>query len=272
MPVFAWTMLILAGMIIFAFPAVILATVIARTGARLRLAVFRCGEGGDPLLWQHLFWFFGHPEVYIIFLPAARHGVHDHPDDGRNALGRLPADRRRFDRHGVFSFGLWVHPHVHHRHPGNVARLLLGGQHGGGAVPSGIQVFAWIATIAAGKLRWSTPSLFVLGFIFIFTLGGLTGVMVAMVPFDWQAHDTLLRRGAFPLRARSAGWCFRCLPPSITGRRRSAAARCRSGSGKWAFWLMFSGFNVAFFPMHITGLMGMPGASAPTPTSWNGAS
>ena len=118
------------------------------------------------------------------------------------------------------------------------------------SMPSGIQVFAWIATIAAGRLRFATPSLFVLGFLFIFTLGGLTGVMVAMVPFDWQAHDTyfvvahfhyvLVGGMVFPLFAAFYYWA-----PAFS--RRALSERL----GKWAFWLMFVGFNVAFLPMHL---------------------
>ncbi len=125
------------------------------------------------------------------------------------------------------------------------------------SLPSGIQVFAWIATIAAGRLRFATPSLFVLGFLFIFTLGGLTGVMVAMVPFDWQAHDTyfvvahfhyvLVGGMVFPLFAALYYWA-----PAFS--RHALSERL----GSWAFWLMFVGFNVAFLPMHLTGLMGMP--------------
>jgi cytochrome c oxidase subunit I+III len=125
------------------------------------------------------------------------------------------------------------------------------------SLPSGIQVFAWIATIASGRLTFSTPSLFVLGFLFIFTLGGLTGVMVAMVPFDWQAHDTyfvvahlhyvLVGGMVFPLFAAIYYWA-----PAFSGRALSERL------GRWTFGLMFIGFNVAFFPMHIAGLAGMP--------------
>ena len=138
------------------------------------------------------------------------------------------------------------------------------------AIPSGIQVFAWIATIAAGRLRLATPSLFVLGFLFIFTLGGLTGVMVAMVPFDWQVHDTyfvvahfhyvLVGGMVFPLFGAFYYWA-----PAFSGRALSERL------GKVTFGLMFIGFNVAFFPMHITGLMGMPRRvyTYPAVTEWN---
>jgi cytochrome c oxidase subunit I+III len=125
------------------------------------------------------------------------------------------------------------------------------------SLPSGIQVFAWIATIASGRLRFSTPSLFILGFLFIFTLGGLTGVMVAMVPFDWQVHDTyfvvahfhyvLVGGMVFPLFAALYYWAPAFSPYPLSERL-----------GRWAFALMFIGFNVAFFTMHITGLLGMP--------------
>ena len=157
---------------------------------------------------------------------------------------------------GFFSFGLWVH----HMFTTGIPALSLSFFSAASmavAMPSGIQVFAWIATIASGRLRSTTPSLFVLGFLFIFTLGGLTGVMVAMVPFDWQAHDTyfvvahfhyvLVGGMVFPLFAAFYYWA-----PAFS--RRALSERL----GRWTFWLMFVGFNVAFFPMHITGLMGMP--------------
>jgi cytochrome c oxidase subunit I+III len=157
---------------------------------------------------------------------------------------------------GFFSFGLWVH----HMFTTGIPALSLSFFSAASmavALPSGIQVFAWIATIASGRLRWTTPSLFVLGFLFIFTLGGLTGVMVAMVPFDWQAHDTyfvvahfhyvLVGGMVFPLFAAFYYWA-----PAFS--RRPLSERL----GRWTFWLMFAGFNIAFFPMHLSGLMGMP--------------
>ena len=126
------------------------------------------------------------------------------------------------------------------------------------AIPSGIQVFAWIATLAAGKMRLRTPTLFLLGFLFVFVLGGLTGVMVALVPFDGQAHDTyfivahlhyvLIGGMVFPLFAGHL----------LLAALRQQASRCPSALGRWVFGLMFAGVNVAFFPMHIAGLAGMP--------------
>jgi cytochrome c oxidase subunit I+III len=256
MPMFAWTMLIFAGMIVFAFPAVILATLLLELERAFGWPFFISARGGDALLWQHLFWFFGHPEVYIIFLPAAGMVSMIVP-----AMSGTPLVGYRYVvvaliATGFFSFGLWVH----HMFTTGIPALSLSFFSAASmavSLPSGIQIFAWIATIASGRLRWATPSLFVLGFLFIFTLGGLTGVMVAMVPFDWQAHDTyfvvahfhyvLVGGMVFPLFAAFYYWT-----PAFS--RLALSERL----GRWTFWLMFAGFNIAFSPMHISGLMGMP--------------
>ncbi len=256
LPMFAWTMLVFAGMIVFAFPAVILATIMLELERALGWPFFIPAKGGDALLWQHLFWFFGHPEVYIIFLPAAGMVSMIVPTMARTPLVAYNLIVVALIATGFFSFGLWVH----HMFTTGIPHLSLGFFSAASmavSLPSGIQVFAWIATIASGRLQWTTPSLFVLGFLFIFTLGGLTGVMVAMVPFDWQAHDSyfvvahfhyvLVGGMVFPLFAAFYYWT-----PAFS--RRALSERL----GRWTFWLMFIGFNVAFFPMHLAGLMGMP--------------
>ncbi len=256
MPIFAWTMLIFAGMIVFAFPAVILATIMLELERALGWPFFIAESGGDALLWQHLFWFFGHPEVYIIFLPAAGMVSMIVPTMARTPLIAHRLIVVALIATGFFSFGLWVH----HMFTTGIPALSLGFFSAASmavSIPSGIQVFAWIATIAAGRLRLTAASLFVLGFLAIFTLGGLTGVMVAMVPFDWQVHDTyfvvahfhyvLVGGMVFPLFAAFYYWA-----PAVS--RRALSERL----GKWAFWLIFIGFNVAFFPMHLAGLIGMP--------------
>jgi cytochrome c oxidase subunit I+III len=258
MPIFAWSMLIFAGMIIFAFPAVILATMLLEIERAFGWPFFSPAKGGDPLLWQHLFWFFGHPEVYIIFLPAAGLVSMIVPAMAQTPLVAYRLIVVALIATGFFSFGLWVH----HMFTTGIPALSLAFFSAASmavSLPSGIQVFAWIATIAAGReaFRITTPSLFVLGFLFIFVLGGLTGVMVAMVPFDWQVHDTyfvvahfhyvLIGGMVFPLFATFYYWT-----PMVS--RNALSERL----GRWVFWLMFIGFNVAFFPMHITGLYGMP--------------
>jgi cytochrome c oxidase subunit I+III len=258
MPIFAWTMLIFAAMIMFAFPAVILATILLELERAFGWPFFTAELGGDALLWQHLFWFFGHPEVYIIFLPAAGLVSMMIPTMAQTPLVGYRLIVVALIATGFFSFGLWVH----HMFTTGIPGLSLGFFSAASmavAIPSGIQVFAWIATMAAGRkrIRFTTPTLFILGFLFIFTLGGLTGVMVAMVPFDFQVHDTyfvvahfhyvLVGGMVFPLFATFYYWA-----PMVSHQQLSERL------GKWAFWLMFIGFNVAFFPMHITGLAGMP--------------
>jgi len=258
MPIFAWAMLIFAAMIVFAFPAVILATMLLEIERAFGWPFFSSELGGDSLLWQHLFWFFGHPEVYIIFLPAAGLVSMIIPTMARTPLVGYRLIVVALIATGFFSFGLWVHHMFTTGIPG-LSLAFFSAASMAVAIPSGLQVFSWIATIAAGRerLRMTVPSLFVLGFLFIFTLGGLTGVMVAVVPFDFQAHDSyfvvahfhyvLIGGMVFPLFATFYYWA-----PMVS--RKMLSERL----GKWAFWLMFIGFNVTFFPMHITGLAGMP--------------
>ncbi|MFC0010103.1 cytochrome c oxidase subunit I [Devosia nitrariae] len=258
MPIFAWAMLIFAAMIIFAFPAVILATMLLEIERAFGWPFFTAELGGDAVLWQHLFWFFGHPEVYIIFLPAAGLVSMMIPTMAQTPLVGYRLIVVALIATGFFSFGLWVH-HMFTTGIPALSLTFFSAASMAVAIPSGIQVFSWIATIAAGRerLRLTVPSLFILGFLFIFTLGGLTGVMVAIVPFDLQAHDSyfvvahfhyvLVGGMVFPLFATFYYWA-----PLVSSRMLSERL------GKWAFWLMFIGFNVAFFPMHITGLAGMP--------------
>jgi cytochrome c oxidase subunit I+III len=256
LPMFAWTMLIFAGMIVFAFPAVILATMMLELERALGWPFFLAAKGGDALLWQHLFWFFGHPEVYIIFLPAAGMVSMIVPTMARTPLVAYNLIVVALIATAFFSFGLWVH-HMFTTGIPALSLTFFSAASMAVSIPSGIQVFAWIATIASGRLQFTTPALFVLGFLFIFTLGGLTGVMVAMVPFDWQVHDTyfvvahfhyvLVGGMVFPLFAAFYYWA-----PAFS--RRALSERL----GKWTFWLMFIGFNVAFLPMHLTGILGMP--------------
>ena len=256
MPVFAWSMLVFAVMIVFAFPAIILATALLELERAFGWPFFDAAKGGDPVLWQHLFWFFGHPEVYIIFLPAA--GMMSMIVA---AMAKVPLVGYRLVviamlGTGFLSFGLWVH----HMFATGIPHLSLGFFEAASmavAIPSGIQLFAWIATLAKGKVEPNTPTLFILGTLFIFALGGLTGVMLAVVPFDWQAHDTyfvvahlhyvLIGGMVFPLFAGFYYW-------TPFASKRPLSERL----GRWVFGLTFVGLNVAFFPMHVTGLAGMP--------------
>jgi len=256
MPVYAWALLVFAVMIIFAFPAVILATLLLEFERAFDWPFFDATRGGAPLLWQHLFWFFGHPEVYIIFLPAAGMVSMIVPAMARTSLVGHRLVVLALVATGFLSFGLWVH----HMFATGIPQLSLAFFSAASmavAVPSGIQVFAWIATLAAGQVRWCTPTLFILGFLATFVIGGLTGVMVAVIPFDWQVHDTyfvvahlhyvLIGGMVFPLFAALYYW----MPYAS---RHPLSERL----GRWVFGLVFIGFHVAFFPMHVLGLAGMP--------------
>ncbi len=256
MPIFAWSMLVFAAMIIIGFPSIILGTLLLEMERALGWPFFDPTRGGDPLLWQHLFWFFGHPEVYIIFLPAS--GL---VSMMVAALSRVPLVGYRLIvlaliATGFISFGVWAH-HMFSVGMPTVAVGFFSAASMAVSVPAGIQVFSWIATLAAGKPRYNTPTLFLIGGLVIFVMGGLTGVMVAMVPFDWQVHDTyfivahlhyvLIGGMVFPVFAALYYWI-----PMMSSRPLSERL------GKWVFWLMFAGMHIAFLPMHLTGLMGMP--------------
>jgi len=208
------------------------------------------------VLFQHLFWFFGHPEVYIIFLPAA--GM---VSTIVSAFARRPpfgylALVLSLIAVGFLSFGLWVH-HMFATGLPKLGASFFTASSMMIAIPNGLQIFCWLATLWGRRPSFGTPLLFVLGFFFIFVAGGLTGVMLASVPLDQQVHDTyfvvahfhyvLIGGAVFPLLGAAYFWF-----PKITGRMMSERL------GRWHFWLAFIGFNAAFFPMHIVGLWGMP--------------
>ena len=255
-PLFVWAQLVTSFMIVFAMPAVMLASGLLASDRLIDTHFFNPAEGGDAILYQHLFWFFGHPEVYIIFIPG---------------LGFITPIVVAFARRKIFGyvlmvlalistafigFGLWVH-HMFATPIPQLGQSFFSAASMMIAIPTGVQIFCWIATLWGAKLNFKTPLLFVLGFFAIFILGGLTGVMLASVPLDLQLHDTffvvahlhyvLIGGAVFPLFGAFYYWF-----PKWTGRMLSEHA------GRWNFWLMFIGFNLVFFPMHHLGLIGMP--------------
>ncbi|WP_425613575.1 cbb3-type cytochrome c oxidase subunit I [Anatilimnocola sp. NA78] len=255
MPVYAWAWLVTALMIVFAFTTLFMATLLLELDHDLGTRFFNDQHGGNHLLWQHLFWFFGHPEVYIIFLPAT----------GVVSMIVCTFSRRLIGYTwivvaivvtGFLSFGLWVH-HMYTTGLPELSLYFFAGASLMIAIASGVQIFAWIGSLWGQRPQLVTPLLFVLGFVFIFVLGGLTGVMVAVVPFDWQVHDTyflvahfhyvLIGGAVFPILAGIYYWL-----PKFCGRVPSERW------GQVSFWLVFVGFNTSFFPMHILGLLGMP--------------
>jgi cytochrome c oxidase subunit 1 len=256
MPLFVWAMLVAAFMIIFAMPAVFLTSFALASDRLVSTHFFNVAEGGDPILYQHLFWFFGHPEVYIIFLPATGMvSTITAVFSRREAFGYL-ALVLSLVATGFIGFGLWVH----HMFTTNLPQL---GQSFFTAaslmivIPNGVQMFCWLATLWSGRLWFKPPLLFVLGFIAIFVLGGLSGVTLASVPIDLQAHDTyyvvahfhyvLIGGAVFPLLGAIHFWF-----PKVTGKRMNDRL------GVASFVVTFIGFNLTFFPMHLLGLRGMP--------------
>ena len=256
MPLYAWYVLVVGGMILFAFPPLIAGDFLFEMERAFDWPFFDVTRGGDPLLWQHLFWIFGHPEVYIIFLPAiallamiiptfAQRPIAGYSWIVLSALGT-----------GFLSFGLWVHHMFTTGLPG-VSLGFFSAASEAVAIPTGIQMFVFIATVMLGRVVRSVPMLFCLGALATFIVGGLTGVMIAVAPFDFQVHDTyfivahlhytLIGGMLFPVLA--GVWYFF---PFVTGKKLSRRL------GIWSFWLSFLGFNAAFLPMHLTGLLGMP--------------
>ena len=256
MPLFCWAMLVTSIMIVFAFTVLVVGTAMLELDRKELTRFFDPVHGGDPLLWQHVFWVFGHPEVYIMFVPAVGVMSHIVQTFSRRPVMSYTLMVLSIVATGILSFGLWVH----HMYTTGISPAALGVFAAVGmvvAIPSGVNIFGWIATIWAGKPVWRTPLLFALAAIVIFTIGGVSGVMVAATPFDFQAHDTyfvvahlhyvLFGGTIFPVFAGLYYWM-----PKFSGRMLGERL------GMWSAGLMFVGFNLAFMPMHWSGLEGMP--------------
>ena len=266
MPLMAWYMLVTAGMMIIGFPPLILGSILLELERAFDLPFFDPTRGGDPLLWQHLFWLFGHPEVYIIFLPAAGALSTIIPVFAQVPILGYRAIIAAIVALGFLSFGLWVH-HMFVVGIPHLALAFFSAASALVAVPTAVQIFAWLGTLALGRPRWDVPMLYVLGFFLVFVMGGLTGVMIAMVPFNTQAHDSyfivahlhyvLFGGFVFPMLAGLYYWL-----PHMTGRQSLYRLSVP------AFWLILIGFNLTFFLMHLTGLMGMPRRIATYPSNW----
>jgi cytochrome c oxidase subunit I+III len=256
MPIFVWAMLVQSLMVIFSLPSVMLGSLMLATDRLIGTHFFNYGEGGDVLLWQHLFWFFGHPEVYIIFVPALGMLSTMLVTFTRRQIFGYPAVVLANIATGFIGFGVWVH----HMFATGIPQL-AGGFFTAASVlitiPTGVQFFCWIATMMGGSIRLTTPMLFCLGFFGVFMIGGVTGVMLASVPLDLQLHDTffvvahlhyvLIGGAVFPLLGAVHYWF-----PKLTGRLLGERL------GRWTFATFFIGFNLVFFPLHVLGLRGMP--------------
>ncbi|MFI7427682.1 cytochrome c oxidase subunit I [Micromonospora sp. NPDC049836] len=255
-PLFVWAIVATAFMVIFALPALNLDNAMLFLDRRFGTHFFDPGAGGNVLLWQHLFWIFGHPDVYIIVMPALGIVSAVLPAFTRRAVVGYPLIVLAIVSIAIISFGVWVHhmfatglPQLSYSFFSAASTIIT--------IPSGIQIFAWLATMVLGRLVLRVPLLFVIGFIVTFVLGGLTGTMFALTAFDQQVTDSyfvvahfhyvLIGGAVFPMLAGIYYWL-----PKITGRMY------HEGLGRWAFWLVLAGMHLTFFPMHLYGLFGMP--------------
>ena len=270
MPILLWEKLVLSFMVIFAMPAVMVVSTLLLLDRLIGTQFFNPAEGGDVLLYQHLFWFFGHPEVYIIFLPGASIISTLVPVFSRRHIFGYTPIVISVVATGFLSFSVWVHHMFATGIPlmsesfFTAATLMI-------VMPTAVQFFCWLATIWHGRLQFRLPMLWVFGFFFVFLIGGLSGVMLASVPVDLQVHDSyfvtahfhyvLIGGALFPMFAGLYYWM-----PKFTGRMMNETL------GKWHFWLFFIGFNLTFFTMHFMGLRGMPRRvyTYPAEMHWNG--
>jgi cytochrome c oxidase subunit I+III len=255
-PLFCWGILAQAVSLVFALPALSAANIFLELQRRFGFHFFDHSHGGDSLLWQHLFWIFGHPDVYIIFLPAIGIVSSVVPVFARRSLVAHDWLVLATVATAFLGFGVWVH-HMFATGLSNVTYTFFAATSVIIAIPSGVQVFGWIATVLKGRPVLKSPMLYVLGFLVVFVVGGVTGVMFAAIPFDQQVTDSyfvvahfhyvLFGGAVFPIFAGIHYWY-----PKLVGRMLDERL------ATWSFWLFFVGFNLAFFPMHVSGLLGMP--------------
>jgi cytochrome c oxidase subunit I len=256
LPLFVWTMLVYAVLLILALPVIAGAVTLLLTDRHFGTHFYDATQGGSPLLWQHLFWFFGHPEVYIMVLPGFGIISEVIPVFARKPIFGYKAIAAATVVIAFLGLLVWAHHMFATPSPFVVLVFFMLGSFLI-AVPTGVKMFNWIATLWRGSIEFKTPMYFAAGFLAIFLLGGITGIFLAVFPVDWQLTDTyfvvahlhyvLMGGAVFAIFAGIYYWF-----PKITGKLLS------EGLGKASFWLMFIGFNVTFLIQHSLGLDGMP--------------
>ena len=269
MPLFTWMTLVTAFLLLFALPSLTAATGLLLLDRHLGTHFYQYASGGDPLLWQHLFWSFGHPEVYILILPAFGMISELLPVFSRKPIFGYTFIAWSGVAIGFLSFTVWAH-HMFAVGLPPIAQAFFATSTTLIAIPTAVKIFNWIATITFGKIHYKVAMLFALGFIGLFLIGGLDGVALAVVPFDYQATDTyfvvshihyvLFGGTVFAVFGGFYYWF-----PKMSGRLLNERL------GQWQFWLMLIGMNMTFFSMHILGLLGMPRRiySYPGNLGWN---
>ncbi len=256
LPVFTWMTLITAFLIVLSFPFITIALVELMMDRLFGTSFFEVSNGGMPILWQHLFWVFGHPEVYILILPAMGIVSEILPTFSRKPLFGYPIVVFSGASIGFLGFSVWSH-HMFTTGMGTMATAAFALATMAIAVPTGVKIFNWIGTLWGGRLSMRTPMMFALGFVWMFMIGGFSGVMHSAAPADAQQQDSyfviahfhyvLIGGSLFALLAGIHYWF-----PLMFGRKVSEFW------GKLSFWVIFAGFNITFFPMHFLGLNGMP--------------
>lgn len=256
MPMFVWTWLITAFLLIAIMPVLAGAVTMMLADRHFGTSFFEAGGGGDPILFQHIFWFFGHPEVYVLVLPAFGVISEIIPTFSRKPLFGYHFMVYATVAIAFLSFIVWAHHMFTTGMPigGELffmyATMLI-------AVPTGIKVFNWVSTMFKGAMTFETPMLFAVAFVFLFTIGGFTGVMLALVPADYQYQDTYFVVGHFHY-VLVPGVIFALLGGTYYWLPKWTGYMYNECVGKWHFWLSVISVNITFFPMHFVGLAGMP--------------
>ena len=256
LPAFTWATLVTQVLIIMSFPAITIGLVLLLLDRYAGTAFYEYAAGGDPLLWQHLFWIFGHPEVYILIMPAFGIVSEIIPVFSRKPLFGYAVMVYAMAAIGFLGYGVWVH-HMFTTGLGPTANAIFSGATMLIAIPTGVKIFNWVGTMLKGSLTFSTAMLFAVGLVSQFTIGGISGVMHASPLIDSHHNDTyfviahfhyvLFGGAVFGLLAATYYWF-----PKMSGKMLDERL------GRWNFWLTFIGFNMTFFPMHFVGLAGMP--------------
>jgi cytochrome c oxidase subunit I len=256
LPLFVWTTLVQNFLLLFALPSLTTAAIFLLFDRHLGTSFFKAESGGDPLLYQHLFWAFGHPEVYILILPVFGIVSEVLPVFSRKPIFGYIFIAWSSVAIGFLSFVVWVH-HMFATGLPDVALAFFASSTTLIAIPTAVKVFNWTATLWGGSIVTKTALLFSVGFLLMFPIGGLSGVSLAVVPFDWQITDTyyVVAHIHYVFFGGTALGIFSAIYywfPKATGKLLSEKL------GVWNFWLVFIGLNLTFFPMHMLGLLGMP--------------